>query len=241
MAAERLLTVAIDGPAGAGKSSVAKALARRLGLALVDTGALYRSVALQAHRSGIGWEAEKEASLGGLASALDVRFEWDGDVNKVYLRGEDVSAAIRTPQSAEGASKIAALPAVRAGLLELQRSLASVPPGAVLEGRDIGTVVLPGATAKFFLTASLETRVRRRHEQLIAAAAAGGEAPPELATLMEAEKERDKRDSERAVAPLAQAEDAYLIADNDLTVDETVDVMLGQICRLSPHVSPEPV
>ena len=161
-AAGKLLTVAIDGPAGAGKSTVSKALAKRLALTLVDTGALYRSVALEAQRKSVGWEAANEAALGRIAGSLDIRFEFDGDVNKVFLRDEDVSELIRTPEISQGSSKIAALPKVREGLMELQRSLASRPPGAVLEGRDIGTVVLPDARVKFFLTASLECVKRRR-------------------------------------------------------------------------------
>ena len=112
----RLLTIAIDGPAGAGKSTVSKALAKRLNLSLVDTGALYRSVALTAEKAGVPWEASAEEQLGELAKSLDVRFEFDGEANKVFVSGEDVTSAIRTAETSAGASKIAALPAVRAGL-----------------------------------------------------------------------------------------------------------------------------
>lgn len=231
-----MLTVAIDGPAGAGKSTVSKALARRLGLTLVDTGALYRSTALQAHRAGV--DMQDEAALGRVAQCLDVRFEFDGEVNKVFLSGEDVSGAIRTPDNSQLASKIAALPAVRSGLMELQRTLASRPPGAVLEGRDIGTVVLPAASVKFFLTASLETRVRRRYDEL---KASGGS--PDFEALLAAESERDRRDSERAIAPLRQAEDATLVDSSQLSVDEVIDQMVLAVrsCTGGPgSTDPEP-
>lgn len=221
------LTIAIDGPAGAGKSTAAKALAKALGLSLVDTGALYRGVALQAQRAGVAWDAASEASLAAIAQSLDARFDFDGESNRIFLSGEDTSTAIRSPEIAQGASKIAALPMVRSGLMELQRTIASQPPGAVLEGRDIGTVVLPNASAKFFLTAPVETRVKRRHAELVAA---GGE-PPEYETLLAMTAERDRRDSERAVAPLKQADDAVLIDSSSLTVDAIVQTMISEVHR----------
>ena len=221
---QRLLTIAIDGPAGAGKSTASKMLAKQLNLALVDTGALYRSVALVAQRQGVGWDAVHEQELGDIAKSLDVRFEFDGNTNKVFLSGEDVSNAIRTAETSEGASKIAALPAVRASLLELQRSLAMRPPGAVLEGRDIGTVILPDATFKFFLVASIEKRVQRRFDELKAAG-----RNPVWDELMRAETERDMRDSQRAEAPLKQAEDAILIDSSSLAAEDVSTRMLAEV------------
>src|SRR6185436_6270125 len=161
------LVVAIDGPAGAGKSTVSRRLALRLGYRLLDTGAIYRAVALTAQRQGVSWD--DATRLAEIARALDIDFHFDGeDTNKVSLTGEDVSVAIRTPEISQGASKVSALPEVRAALLDLQRRLGA-QGGVVAEGRDIGTVVFPDAQAKFFLTASPEIRARRRTDELRAA------------------------------------------------------------------------
>ncbi|MEE8408592.1 MAG: (d)CMP kinase, partial [Myxococcota bacterium] len=138
MIAKRGITVAIDGPAGAGKSTVAKQSAERLGYTLVDTGAIYRAVALLAQRTGVDWTDDEK--LGGLARSLDISFRFEDGVNHVFVNGEDVSTAIRMPEISMGASTVSARPVVRAGLLELQRRLGGAG-GAVLEGRDIGTVV----------------------------------------------------------------------------------------------------
>ncbi len=221
------LTVAIDGPAAAGKSTVSKALAHRLGLTLVDPGALYRSVALQARRRGVPWD--DEAALSDIADGLAVAFEFDGAVNRVFLGGDDVSEAIRAPEMSEGASRVSSLPAVRAGLLALQRRLASQLPGAVLEGRDIGTVVLPAATAKFFLTASPEVRARRRFDEM----AARGQAPV-FEDVLAAERERDRRDSERAVAPLKQADDAVRVDSTGLSAERVIGHMIDEIRQRAP-------
>ena len=218
----KMLTIAIDGPAGAGKSTVSKMLARRLGLALVDTGALYRSIALKAGRQGVGME--DEVALGALATSLNIRFAFEGDVNRVFVDGDDVTDFIRTPEVAHSASKIAAWPAVRSGLLSLQRQLAAQVPGAVLEGRDIGTVVLPHASAKFFLTAPIRTRVQRRFDELV-----GSGGSPDWESLLATEIERDRRDSERAVAPLKQAEDALLVDSSELSAAGVVDRMVEHI------------
>ena len=213
--------VAIDGPAGAGKSTVSKRLTALLGYRLLDTGALYRSVALLARRRGVAWD--DEAALAALAAELDIDFQLDGMVNRVSLGGEDVTAAIRTPEVSEGSSIVSALPAVRAALLERQRELAG-QGGVVAEGRDVGTVVLPGAPAKFFLTASDEVRARRRVEELQAA----GIAADYEATLADIRR-RDDRDSTREAAPLACAADAVIVDSSGLTVDEVVARMAAVV------------
>lgn len=223
----KTLTVAIDGPAAAGKSTVSKSLAAKLGLALVDTGALYRSVALQARRDEVSWD--DEAALGEIARELDVRFEFHAGVNRCFLGADDVSAAIREAEMSDGASRVSALPAVRAGLMELQRRLARRPPGAVLEGRDIGTVVLPDATAKFFLTASPEIRARRRFDEMVAK---GG--TPVFDDVLAAEVERDRRDTDRAVAPLKQAHDAVRVDSSGLSAEAVIATMIDEIRQRAP-------
>lgn len=214
----RPIVVAIDGPAGAGKSTVSKRLTALLGYRLLDTGALYRSVALSARRAGVGYD--DAAGLARIAAGLDINFRLDGMTNRVSLAGEDVTAAIRTPEISEGSSIVSAVPAVRAALLALQRELAG-QGGVVAEGRDVGTVVLPDAGAKFFLTASDEVRARRRVEEL---RAAGIEAMYDE-TLAEIRR-RDERDSSREAAPLTRAPDAIVVDSSILTIDEVVDRMV---------------
>ena len=213
----RPVVVAIDGPAGAGKSTVTKALTHRLGYQLLDTGALYRSVAYAARRRGISWD--DEAGLAEVASALEIRFALEGDINRVFLASMEVTSEIRTPEISEGASRVSALPAVRAALLDLQRTLGG-QGGVIAEGRDVGTVVFPNAQAKFFLTASPRERARRRVEEL----RANGHDTDFEETLADIER-RDRRDSDREVAPLAQAEDALLVDSTGKTIDEVVDEM----------------
>jgi CMP/dCMP kinase len=211
------VVVTIDGPAGAGKSTVAKQLARTLGYRLLDTGAIYRSVALVAVRRGVPWSDAE--SLAGLARDLDIRFEFVGDVNHVFLGDEDVSAAIRTPEISQGASQVSAHPPVRAALLDLQRRLGA-GGGVVVEGRDTGTVVFPQAQAKFFLIATPEERARRRVAEL----AQRGVNVDHARTLAEI-TERDTRDAGRDVAPMKPAPDAVLIDSSAMTIDEVVDAM----------------
>jgi cytidylate kinase len=208
--------VAIDGPAGAGKSTVARRVARELGYLLLDTGALYRSVALAATRVGASEPAEIAEVARQLAGGGRVRFEGSVDEQRVLLDDEDVSLAIRTPQMGTLASQVSAIPEVREALLELQRA-AGRDGRVVVEGRDIGSVVFPDSEAKFFLTASVAARANRRFEEL-------REKQHEV-TLggVEAEvRERDRRDSNRPVAPLTQAADAVLLDSTGLSVDEVV-------------------
>jgi cytidylate kinase len=215
------LVVAIDGPAGAGKSTAARLLARRLGYDLLDTGAIYRVMALLARRRGIPWD--DGPGVASLAGDLDLRFRLDDEVNRVIVGGADLSADIRTPEISDGASRVSALPEVRAALLGIQRRLGAAG-GVVVEGRDIGTVVFPDAGAKFFLTATTDERARRRVAEL---AAAGRPADPQRtrAELVE----RDQRDSTRSVAPLRKAADAVEIDSSALTPDEVVERMASVV------------
>ena len=208
--------IAIDGPAGAGKSSVSKAVAQRMGFAMVDTGALYRCVALKALGEGIS--PGDDAALGASAAAAEIAFITESDINRVFLDGVEVTTEIRTPEVSSMASKVSAQPAVRAALLDQQRRLGLRPPGAVLEGRDIGTVVFPNAPLKVFLTASAMERARRRAEDLKAA----GESV-DLAALAAQIAERDGRDSGREHAPLKCAHDGLELISDGLTIDQVVD------------------
>ncbi|MCC6216330.1 MAG: (d)CMP kinase [Polyangiaceae bacterium] len=217
--APRRPVVAIDGPAGAGKTTVTRRVAAALGYVLVGTGALYRAVALAAERAGIPWT--DAAAVGRLAATIAERGAIEFGARpeggeRVLLEGEDVSAELRRERIGEGASVVSAVPAVREALLDLQRS-AGRGGGVVLEGRDIGTVVFPDAEAKIFLTASDAVRARRRWQEL----AERGQAPPLEAVLRDV-VERDRRDSTRPVAPLRQAPDALLVDSSELSVDEVV-------------------
>lgn len=211
--------VAIDGPAGAGKSTVTQRVAQALGYYIVDTGALYRTVALVVERAGI--EFEDADRVGPLSEALVARdaVKLEGDTrggSRVVLDGADVSGLIRTPSLSQGASKVSAQPRVRAALLELQRA-AGRAGGVVLEGRDIGTVVFPDAEAKIYLTASVDERARRRFEELTATG-----VPAHLDSVKREVIERDQRDSTRPIAPLRKAPDALVVDSSELSIDQVV-------------------
>ena len=212
--------IAIDGPSGSGKGTIARQVADRLGFHLLDSGALYRLVALAAERAGHGHDGDAE--IARLAATLDVRFGADASgTEQIWLDGEEVSAALRTEECGKGASRVAAIPAVREALLELQKGVRK-GPGLVADGRDMGTQVFPDAVLKIFLTASAAERARRRHKQL-----KDKGIDVSLAALSRDIEARDRRDSERSVAPLRPAEDARLLDSSKLTIDEVTRQVLG--------------
>jgi cytidylate kinase len=223
--------VAIDGPAGAGKSTVTRRVAESLGYTMVDTGALYRTVALACRRAGVAFE--DHAAVGRVARELAepsvLAMAQVAGQTRVTLRGEDVSVAIRSQEMGQGASFVSAIPSVREALLDTQRMLGR-DGGVVLEGRDIGSVVFPDSEAKFFLTASVEVRARRRYEEL-----AEKGTPPPIEDVRREVEERDRRDRERPIAPLMQAADAVLVDSSELSVDEAV----AQIVRRVKEVEAE--
>ncbi|MBQ7859275.1 MAG: (d)CMP kinase, partial [Faecalibacterium sp.] len=212
-----MISVAIDGPSGAGKSSLAKRLAKELGYVYVDTGAMYRAIGLYALRAGKDPKNVEQVQplLPGITLTLQVI---DG-TQHIYLNGEDVSAAIRTEQVGMAASAVSSHPVVRAFLLQQQRDLAA-SQNVLMDGRDIGTVVLPTATVKIFLTASAEARARRRLAELLEK---GQNA--DFETVLADMKQRDYQDSHRAAAPLRQAEDAVLLDTSELDFEQSFAAM----------------
>ena len=212
------LSVAIDGPSGAGKSTVARALARQFHLIYVDTGAIYRTVGLAAQRADVSSKDTDAvvALLPGLR--IDIRYDSEG-AQRMLLNGEDVSTEIRTPRSSIYASDVSAIPAVRAFLMDMQRSMAE-RYSVVMDGRDIGTVVLPNADIKVFLTASAEERARRRYLELKAKG-----SQDSYAEVLRDIEYRDLQDSTRAAAPLKPAADAVFIDSSRLTFEESVEAI----------------
>jgi cytidylate kinase len=211
--------ITIDGPSGSGKGTVSRAVAKALGWSLLDSGALYRLVALAARRASTS--LDDGPSLGRLAARFDVRFgSNESGEELIYLDGQDVTRAIRTEEAGNDASKVAALPVVRSALLERQRRFA-VPPGLVADGRDMGTVVFPDARVKIFLTASPTERALRRHNQLKEKGVAAN-----LAALSLDIAERDQRDMARAVSPLVPSADATTLDTTGMSVDGVIGRVL---------------
>ena len=217
-------SIAIDGPAGAGKSTLAKRLAGALGFLYVDTGAIYRTLGLFALRSGVA--PADPAAMAELLPRFSLRMDYGPDgLQHMFLDQEDVTQAIRSPEVSRAASSVSAIPAVRDHLLEMQRELAQ-SHDVVMDGRDIGTVVLPQADVKVFLTASPEARARRRCDEL----AARG-TPQDLAHVLSDILERDRRDTTRASAPLRQAEGAVLVDTTHLDLEESFQALLTAVRR----------
>lgn len=211
--------VAIDGPAGSGKSTVARLVAQKLGAVFLDTGAIYRCLALMSQRAGIDWV--EESLLADLARRLPIRFARDGSHQRVLLAEEDVTEAIRTPAISTGASQVSRHPAVRGALMDLQRGFATGRT-VVAEGRDTGTAVFPQAPLKVFLIASAEVRARRRHAELTAA----GQKVAFEGVLAD-QTRRDEADSSRETAPLRAAADAVTVDTSALDVDQVVQLIVA--------------
>ncbi|MEE2830372.1 MAG: (d)CMP kinase [Myxococcota bacterium] len=216
------LVVAVDGPAGAGKSTLAKLCARDLGYTYIDTGAMYRAVGLLARRAAIDFEDER--GLAELVAGLDFQFQWVGEELHTVVAGEDISGEIRTPQAAMDASTVSKVGDVREALVALQRRMGAAG-GVVMEGRDIGTVVFPEADLKIFLTASPTVRAQRRLTQMEERGQEG-----DLATIIEEIRKRDLQDRTRDISPLRPAEDAVELDSSELGIDSVVAIV-GRLVR----------
>ncbi len=207
--------ITIDGPAGAGKTTVSRLLAKKLGCVRVDTGALYRAVAFEIHRQQISWKNDED--LTGFLSRLDLNVMLENEEMRILSSGRDITSFIRTPEITMLASASSARPPVRAALLEIQRRIAR-KQDAVFEGRDMGTVVFPDATVKFFLVADLTVRARRRYDEM-------PDSEKDLSRIQADMAARDEQDSRRAQAPLKPAHDAILIDSSQLTAPQVVEEM----------------
>jgi cytidylate kinase len=223
------VVVAVDGPAGTGKSSVSRRLARALGARYLDTGAMYRIMTLAVLRAGI--DLADEAAVGAFAATVQMSVGYDPDVDHCYLGAEDVSVEIRGGEVTQAVSAVSSVPAVRSRLVGLQRELAAGPSSIVVEGRDIGTVVLPDADVKVFLTASAETRAQRRNEQNVAAGLAD-----DYDGVLADVRRRDHLDSTRAVSPLRAADDAVVVDTSQMTETEVIAHLLELVKQRSEAV-----
>ncbi|MDD5964534.1 MAG: (d)CMP kinase [Oscillospiraceae bacterium] len=220
--AKEHFSIAVDGPSGAGKSTLAKALARELNIIYVDTGAIYRTIGLEVFRRGL--DPKNEAEVSAILPELSIRMEYEDDgLQHMFLNGEDVTADIRLPNISLYASDVSALPAVRAFLLEMQRELAR-RNCVIMDGRDIGTVVLPDAEVKIYLTASAEERAKRRFLEL--AARGAGKTYQEV---LEEQRLRDDNDMHRAIAPLKPAEDSVIVDTTELDFEQSKQAVLSII------------
>lgn len=220
--AKEHFSIAVDGPSGAGKSTLAKALARELNIIYVDTGAIYRTIGLEVFRRGL--DPKNEAEVSAILPELSIRMEYEDDgLQHMFLNGEDVTADIRLPKISLYASDVSALPAVRAFLLEMQRELAR-RNCVIMDGRDIGTVVLPDAEVKIYLTASAEERAKRRFLEL---AARGAEKTYQ--EVLEEQRLRDDNDMHRAIAPLKPAEDSVIVDTTELDFEQSKQAVLSII------------
>ena len=213
------MNVAIDGPAGAGKSTIAKAIAKKLGYVYVDTGAMYRAMALYFLRSNIS--KDDEAKISSVVDDISVSIKYEDGAQHVILNGEDVTGLIRTEEVGNIASATSVYGPVRTKLVALQQELAKTTD-VIMDGRDIGTVVLPNADVKIFLTASVECRAKRRYDELV-----GNGLEADFDQIAKDIEERDYRDSHREISPLKQAEDAILVNSSDMTIDEVVSTIIG--------------
>ena len=216
---EMAINIAIDGPAGAGKSTIAKMLAKELGYVYVDTGAMYRAMAYYFLQQGI--DKEDEAAINAAVDGADVTIRYEDGSQKVLLNGADVTGSLRTEQVGNMASSTSVYPAVRVKLVALQQKLAKTAD-VIMDGRDIGTCVLPDAQVKIYLTASVETRAKRRYDELVEK----GE-PADLTKIEEDIKERDYRDMHREMSPLRQADDAVLVDSSEMSIEQVVSAILG--------------
>lgn len=217
------MNIAIDGPAGAGKSTIAKAVAKRLGYIYVDTGAMYRGIGLYALEHGADPKSAKE--VGDILDDIAVSIKYKDGEQRLLLNGEDVSDRIRTPEVSAAASAVSALPAVREKLLDLQRELAR-NNDAVMDGRDIGSFVLPNADVKIFLTASSDVRARRRYDELVQKG-----IKAEFSEVKADMEQRDKNDSTRKASPLVMAEDSILVDTTDMDIERTIEKII-ELCDI---------
>lgn len=214
------MNIAIDGPAGAGKSTIAKQVAKELGFIYVDTGAMYRAIAVYLIENNI--PVENESIVGGSIADISIEIKYEDDAQQVYLNGRNVTGNLRTEAVGNMASKSSALPCVREKLLDIQKNLAA-SYDVVMDGRDIGTNILPNAELKIYLTASVEVRAKRRYDELVSK----GETGVELDSIEKDIAQRDRQDMERKIAPLRRAENAVLVDSSDMTIDQVKEAIIG--------------
>jgi cytidylate kinase len=220
------IQIAIDGPSGAGKSTMAKLVSKELGILYLDTGAMYRTVALKALKTGV--DTKDSAALSEMVADIVIDVIYHDEQQKVYLDGEDVTGEIRTPEVTVGSSDVAVVPEVRKKMVELQQEIAKAK-SVVMDGRDIGTHVLPNADVKIFLTATPEARAKRRYEEL----KEKGALKQSFEELKKEMEYRDQNDSNRKVSPLKKADDAILLDTTELSIEDSVKMILNIVRKMS--------